>query len=209
MQYQFRHLGEIGEGRVMAEPSQVLARRGIAQFGLVAQCEQRLMAAGAGTGAGDRQHLVGVEIGGLAATRRMGEGAVMADVAAQLGQRDEDLARIGHEAAMPLIAQSRCDLHQRQKIGRVGERQGLRLGESSSSRSATQRILGQNVMGGHRRKPPAGGMRSPASTARARVGEPLRIKDTTSAGLSMSRPIPGSRSTVGRMPHSSAARRCG
>ena len=80
------HLGEIGERRFVAEPGERLARRGIAQFGLVAEGEQRLVAARLGPGAGDRQHRLGVEISGLARPRRMGEGAVMADVAAQLGQ---------------------------------------------------------------------------------------------------------------------------
>jgi hypothetical protein len=82
LQYQRGHLGEVGERRVMAEPRQRLARRAVAQFGLVAQREQRLLAAGLGAGLGDRQHLVAVEIGRLAAPRRMGEGAVVADIPA-------------------------------------------------------------------------------------------------------------------------------
>ena len=124
-QHQPRHLGEIRQSRVVAEPRQRLARRGIAQFGLVAEREQRLVAAGRGAGAGDRQHLLGVEIDRLARPRRMGEGAVMAHVAAQLGQRDEHLARIGDEVAMAPVAQRRRRAHQRRQLGgvAVGQRQ--------------------------------------------------------------------------------------
>ncbi len=124
-QHQFRHRGKIGEGRLVAEMRQRLARRGVAQLGLVAQGEERLMAAGARPGTGDRQHLIGVEVSGLAAARRVGEGAIVADVAAQLGQRDEDFARIGDEAAMPRVAQCRRYGHQRPRVSTVDERQGL------------------------------------------------------------------------------------
>ena len=99
-QHQPGHLGEVGEGGLVAEPVERLARRGVAQFRLVAQGEQSLMAAGLGSGAGDRQHLLGAQINRLAEAGRMGKGAVMAHVAAQLGQRDENLGRIGYEPAM-------------------------------------------------------------------------------------------------------------
>ena len=199
-QHQLGHCGEVGERGLVTEPRQRLARRGVAQFGLVAQCEERLVAAGARPGPGDRQHLIGVEVGGLAAARRVGEGAIVADVAAQLGQRDEDLARIGDEAAMPRIAQCRRGRHQRLRVGTIGERQSVGRGQTLPRRS-----LGQNVVGGHRPKPPTDDMRSAASTARARVVDSIRIKDTTSSGLSMSRAIPGRCSTFGRRPHASAA----
>ena len=76
------HFGQVGERRLVAQPIECLVRRGIAQFRLVAQGEERLMAARLGPGAGDRQHLLGTEINGLARARRMREGAVMAHVAA-------------------------------------------------------------------------------------------------------------------------------
>src|SRR6516162_11718153 len=103
--YQFRHRGEIGEGSLVTEPGQCLARRGVPQFGLVAQREQRLMTSGARAGCRNRENLIGVEVSGFVATRWMGEGAIVADVAAELGQRDEDLARIRDEIAMPCVAQ--------------------------------------------------------------------------------------------------------
>ena len=200
-QHQLRHRGEVGEGGLVAEPGQRLARRAVAQFRLVAQREERLMAAGARPGRGDRQHLVGIEIGGLAAARRMGEGAVVADVAAQLGQRDEDLARIGDEAAMA----PRRAMPPRPASAAVGRRSRRAPAPPPPIGVAPPRPGCQNVVGGHRRKPPTSGMRSSESKAQARVGDWVRIKDTTSSGLSMSRAIPGRCSTFGRMPHASAA----
>ena len=49
----------------------------------------------------------------------------MAHVAAQLRQRDEDLARIGDEIAVAGVAQFGRGPHQRREIGRIGERQSL------------------------------------------------------------------------------------
>ena len=47
----------------------------------------------------------------------LGEGAVMADIPAKMGERDENLARIGDMAAMPLIAQSSRDIDQLRERG--------------------------------------------------------------------------------------------
>jgi hypothetical protein len=82
LEHQPGHLGEVGERGFVAERRQLLARRAVAQLRLVAQGEQRLVTARLGAGAGDFEHLVAVEIDPLAAARRMGEGAVVADVAA-------------------------------------------------------------------------------------------------------------------------------
>ncbi len=81
-----------------AERGELLARHAVAQLGLVAEREQRLVAAGRGAGAGDGEHLVGRHERALAAARRLGEGAVVADVAAEGRERDEDLRRVRHAA---------------------------------------------------------------------------------------------------------------
>ena len=199
-QHQLRHLSKVGEGGVVAEASQRLARCAVAQFGLVTQCEKGLTATGARPGRGDLQHLLSIEVDRLAAPRRVGEGAIVADVAAQLGQRDKDLARIGDEAAVALIAQCRCYRHQRPWVG-VGDQPQRLLRRQTLPR----RGLDQYVVGGHPRKPPRSGIRSSESKAQARVGDSVRIKDTTSSGLSMSSPIPGRCSTFALMPYASAA----
>ena len=139
----------------MAEPRQRFARRAIAQFGLVAQGEQRLLAAGLGAGLGDRQHLLLVEIGRLAVPRRMRKGAVMADVAAQLRQRDEDLLRIGHEIAVAAVAQCGGDRHQRAEIAAIGEGEAFVEGKARAGFGA-----GEDGRDLHKTIPPAAGAAS-------------------------------------------------
>ena len=123
----------------MAEPRQGFARRAVAQFGLVAEGEQRLLAAGPGARLRDRQHLVAAEIGRLAAAQRVREGAVMADVAAQLRQRDEHLLRIGDEIAVPCVAQRRRDRHQRGEVVELGECQRVVGGEPGAGFGAGEK----------------------------------------------------------------------
>src|SRR4051794_8858577 len=100
LQHQRRHRREIRQCRLVPELGELVAGSAIAQFRLVAEGEQRLLAAGLGTGAGDLQYLLGGEEGRYAAAWWMREGAVVAHIAAQLGQRYEDLARIGDEIAV-------------------------------------------------------------------------------------------------------------
>ena len=92
-----RRLGEVLDRRAEAERRELLARRPVAQLGLVAEREERLAAAGALAGARDLEHLVDGQVGALAAARRARERAVVADVAAELRQRDEDLRAVGDE----------------------------------------------------------------------------------------------------------------
>ena len=57
--------------------------------------------AGRLAGARDLQHFVRRQEGPLSLPRWMGEGAIVADVAAQMGERNEHLARIALHGAMP------------------------------------------------------------------------------------------------------------
>ncbi len=100
----------------LAHRHQVLHRRGvspfaqpgrglrIAEFGTLAEREERLVAAGAGATLGDPQHLGRFEEGGVEPGRRLGEGAVAALVAAQHGERDEHLGRERHPIPVGVIA---------------------------------------------------------------------------------------------------------
>ena len=81
----------------MSEAIQVVTRRPVAKLRFVAESEQRFLATGPDPGACDDPHGVARQIGRLTGARRMGKGAVVADVAAKLGQRNEDLAGIGHQ----------------------------------------------------------------------------------------------------------------
>ncbi len=91
-QHEAAHGREILDRGLVAERRQRLTRRGVAQLGLIAQGEQRLGAARRGAGAGNGEDLVRREIGRLASLRPLRESAVVADVAAEVGQRNEDLA---------------------------------------------------------------------------------------------------------------------
>jgi hypothetical protein len=77
---------------------QCIARDRITQLRLVAQREQRLLAVGRGAGASDLEHVVDRQVGLRQVTRPMRERAVVTDVAAELRQRNEDLARIADRA---------------------------------------------------------------------------------------------------------------
>jgi hypothetical protein len=57
--------------------------------------------------------------------RRLREGAVMADIATQMGERQKNFARIGDDIAKTAIAQLRGGVQQARGIGDSG--QGLRL----------------------------------------------------------------------------------
>ena len=106
-QHQRAHRGQIGDRRVVAERLQRVARGLVAQLGLVAQREQRFGATCGRAGARDGEHLVGREVDGLARARHFRERAVVTDVAAELGEGNEDLARIGDQPAVRGIAQGR------------------------------------------------------------------------------------------------------
>ena len=54
------------------------------------------MTTGVAPGARDPHHVVASQVGGREPRRLLGEGAVAAAVAAQLGEGDEDLRRVGH-----------------------------------------------------------------------------------------------------------------
>ena len=112
LQHQRAHLAQIGDGRIVPERRQRLARGAVAQFRLVAQGEQRLGAARRGAGASDAQHRLGRQICRSPRARPFGERAVVAHVAAQLGQRDEHFSRVGHQPPMRRVALRRRTRHQ-------------------------------------------------------------------------------------------------
>src|SRR5262249_19255238 len=85
------------EGRAEPERVQLLARGAVPELRLVAEGEERLAAAGPLAGAGELEHLVDGHVRTLAAPGRPGERAVVAHVAAQLRQWDEDLRAAGDE----------------------------------------------------------------------------------------------------------------
>ena len=89
-----------------------LPGEGIPQLGPLAQGEQRLVAPCLLAGAGDLQHLFGSEVGGGEPGRGLGERAVATAVAAEHGERDEDLGRVRHTAPVGQVALSPGQRHE-------------------------------------------------------------------------------------------------
>ena len=115
---------QVLERRLAAQLGKLLPGDPVAQLRLVAEREERLVAAGRRARPRDRQHLVDRHEGALAAPRRPGERAVVADVPAELRQRDEHLRRVGDERPVALGAHS-ARLH-----AELSERRVEQLGSS-------------------------------------------------------------------------------
>ena len=102
LQHPDRHRPQVAQRRVEAVRVQPLGGDRPAVLGAVAEGEQRLLAAHRRAGAGDVEHLVRRQERRLALRaqlpRRRHERAVVAAVAAQVGERDEHLAAVGHDA---------------------------------------------------------------------------------------------------------------
>ena len=97
VQHRFGNMLQVVKRCLETERFQPLAGRLVAQFRLLAQREERLLAAQCGAVAGNVQHLVHAHVGRLQLARDLGKGAVVADVPAEMRQRDEYLARIGDD----------------------------------------------------------------------------------------------------------------
>jgi hypothetical protein len=85
---------EVAKRRIVAEPGEILPRGSVPQLRLVAQGEQCFVATGRRAGAGDRQHLLQIKIGRPLGIGELREGAIMTDVPAKLGERNEDFTRV-------------------------------------------------------------------------------------------------------------------
>ena len=133
LQDQRAHLAQVANGGGVAERVQRLARGAVAQFRLVAEGKQGLGAAGGGAGAGDGEHVIGRQIGGSVGARTLREGAVVADVAAQLRKRNEHLPRVRNQPAERRVALRCRGRHQ------LGQRCGFDPGRQVLVRHVTFR----------------------------------------------------------------------
>jgi hypothetical protein len=110
------HLGEIRDRRPMAERRKFLACLSVAQLRFVTEREQGFRAAGFGARPRNGENLITREITAFALPRRPGEGAIGADVAAEMRQRNEHFPGMADERAVPFITQHprfRAQLFQR------------------------------------------------------------------------------------------------
>ena len=91
LEHELCRFAQVRERGLMAEARELIAGDAVAQLGLVAEREEGLVAARLCAGARDLENLLGRHERPLALAGRLGERAVVADVAAQHGQRDEHL----------------------------------------------------------------------------------------------------------------------
>ncbi len=130
LHHEAAHVGEILDRRRVSLRLEPLARRRVAQLGALAQGEERLVAPGLASGAGDGEDLLGGEVRRGEAGRRLGEGAVAAAVAAEHGERHEDLGGEGDPAPVRPVAH---DPGQGRELGQGGAEQigvGEHVGQS-------------------------------------------------------------------------------
>src|SRR5690606_37021488 len=105
----------------MPPPLQLLARNAVAALRLIAQGEEGLLATGGGACPRNLEHLLAGHECGFAFARRARKGAIVADVPAQVSQRNEDLARVADDPAVPLVAEGGCGRDQPVQVRRAGE----------------------------------------------------------------------------------------
>ena len=105
-------LHKVRDRRCMAELGELTARDPIAPLGLITEGEERLLATRGRARSRDRQDLLDRQVGTLARARWSCEGAVVADIAAERGERDEDLARVRHHVPMTAVAQDPSGGHE-------------------------------------------------------------------------------------------------
>jgi len=111
-----RGLREIRKGRRMSETSELIGGRSVAQLRLIAEREQGFLASRRLTRPRDGKRFIEREIGTLILARRTGKRAVVAHVAAELGQRNKDLARIRDDGAVGGVAPSGSRAQQRVEL---------------------------------------------------------------------------------------------
>ncbi len=180
VQHELRAARKVLECRGAAARGELPARHGVAKLRLVTEREQRLRAAGGCACTGDLEHLRLAQERPLATAGRPRKGAVAADVAAERGQRNEDLRRVRDDGARAQPAGLR---HQVLEAG--AEKLGLHLptpaapgvalrprreGEQCSARAHDQ----SGRSGARRRRrpaPPAGRQRPGASGSAVRGSE--------------------------------------
>src|SRR5262249_40633894 len=151
-------------------------------------------------------------------------------------QRDEDLARVGDDVAVALVAQPRRGGGERRQVVAIGKAQRFRGGEKPARFRRTERRrdagkkrrrdAGKRRDRGHERSSSGAGSMglgaglvtgsatlsvTPASASKAqvRVGEAARMKIARSSGVSMSSAMPGRRRMRGANPALLAASRWG
>ncbi len=123
VEHRSRRVDEVFDRRRVSQRSQFFLCLLISQLRLVAQRKERFTTVGGCPPLGDIEDLIEIQVGSLPRSRRLGERAVVTDVAAQLGEGDEHLSRVGHRSPEPCIPQRRRLFHECLEVGLVGKLQ--------------------------------------------------------------------------------------
>src|SRR5215472_15589169 len=126
----------------MSQASELIGGGSVTQLRLVAEREQCLLAARGLPRPRDGKRFVEGQIRPLALARRMRKRAVMANVAAKLGQWNKNLARIRDDGAVGGVAPAGGCAHERGKVA-VHKRERFLAGEIAVE------IVGQNCRSVH------------------------------------------------------------
>src|SRR5690606_23744902 len=159
-------------------------------------------------GFSDRQNLLARQEGALALSRRMGEGAVMADIAAELRQRDKDFSRIGDLVAMGKVTPRRGGVEQGRQVIHIDEAEGLVARQPAIMGKVGEKLLDAHGKTASLKEPATAGTGVPRSwrmRARVRGAALLPAAMKRSAATSMSWPAPSSRRICGVRPSACAA----
>ncbi len=138
------HRPQVSERGPVSHPAEEVAVLGEERLGLVAEGEERLLRPEALAGLGEGQDLLGRHREGAGLARVLPERAVPAVIAAERGQRDEDLGREGDAPPAASVPERR---RRGEQVGeplgrRVEQRLGLaRVGDASLA-DALERALG-------------------------------------------------------------------
>ncbi len=127
--------GQIRGGRQVAQLGELAASRLVTQFGLVTKRKQRLSTAGGLAQLGDRDNLIDRHVIAFVLAGRLGKGAVVADVAAEDREGNEDLRRVrDNDATCRIAAGARSSAEGGEiRRGIVREREGLSVGQHPDS----------------------------------------------------------------------------
>ena len=133
---------QILERRRVSHLRERFARGLVAQFGFFTEREQRFLAAERFALPRHFEHLFDRHERCTDALRSLRKCAVVAHVAAQMGQRNEYFPRIGHEVAEAAVAQLRGDIGELSGVGLGRERQCVAVGRYSALQRCVQQCAG-------------------------------------------------------------------
>ena len=168
---------DVLERRAVPAFGEPVARHRVALLRAVAEREQRLLAPEPPAGLGDRHDLLRGQERPFEPGRRLGERAVVAVVAAQHRERDEDLARVGDGAAVSELAQVRGERHQAFEVRTARREQRLdlvgrqRLAGTGAGERAPERVRGRGLGHPLRERTTLPWMRVDGARGRDRRGE--------------------------------------